>query len=73
MQNSHEVQGTQTESEIKEKNAIRKDMQHNDYLESNITFQYEDVRLNVNTKRIGRLGIEHNIKSMVVKKEYEMR
>jgi hypothetical protein len=37
MQNSHEVQGTQTEPEMKEQNAMPKafykDMQHNDYLE----------------------------------------
>lgn len=56
MQNRHEVQRTQTESEMKEQNTlikdVYKDMQYNDYLESNITFQYGDTGVNTNRKRI---------------------
>jgi hypothetical protein len=52
---------------MKEQNAIPKtvykDMQHNNFLESNITFHHGDIRVNMNTKRIGRPGIEQESQS----------
>jgi hypothetical protein len=44
--------------------AVYKDMEHNDYLESNIHFNMEVFGVNMNTKCIGRFGIEQQKQSV---------